>query len=109
MEFNLERIAMSAALLAMAGAIVAKMVTMQLIKATRKAIEAMNQTRLEAMRDLGKVRSKKNAADHEQQSLQGKHKKAHTQLNKLKSELSEFKRSETEKQKQRAAVRGKLA
>ena len=75
----------------------------------RKAIEAMNQTRLKARRDLGKVQSKKNVADHEQLRLQGKHKKAHTQLNKLKSELSEFKRSEAEKQKQRAAVRGKLA
>ena len=109
MEFNFERIAMSAALFAMAGAIVAKMVTMQLIKAMRKAIEAMNQTRLKARRDLGKVQSKKNVADHEQLRLQGKHKKAHTQLHKLKSELSEFKRTESEKQKQRAAVRGKLA
>ncbi|MEE2873958.1 MAG: hypothetical protein VX893_13735 [Candidatus Latescibacterota bacterium] len=36
MEFNFERIAMSAALFAMAGAIVAKMVTMQLIKVMRK-------------------------------------------------------------------------
>ena len=36
MEFNFEHIALSAALFAMAGAIVAKMVTMQLIKVMRK-------------------------------------------------------------------------
>ena len=69
----------------------------------------MNQTRLEAMRDPRKAQSKKNITDHEQLRLQGKHKKVHTQLHKLKSELSEFKRTESEKQKQRASVRGKLA
>ena len=69
----------------------------------------MNQSRLEAMRDPRKAQSKKNVTDHEQLRLHGKHKKVHTQLHKLKSEFSAFKRTESEKQKQRASVRGKLA
>ena len=59
MELNFERLAMIAALVAMAGAIVAKMVTMQLIKVMRKTIEVVNQSRLEAVRQLNKAQSKK--------------------------------------------------
>ena len=108
MEFDFERIAMSAALLAMGGAVAAKMVTMQLIKVMRKAIEAVNQSRLEAHRELNKTLSRKNVSDRDQVKLEGKRKKIKTQLRKLKGELSEFKKTESERQKQRAAVRGKL-
>ena len=108
MDFNFERIAMTAALCAMGGAIAAKMVTMQLIKVMRKAIEAVNVTRMETMRDLNKVQSRKNVTDREQLKLQGKRKKTRTKLRKLKSELSEFKKAESERQKQRAAMRGQV-
>ncbi len=108
MEFNFERIAMTAALICMVGAIVAKMVTMQLIKVMRKAIEVVNQSRLEAVRELNKAQSKKNVSGREQLKLEGKRKKIRTKLRKLKGELSEFKKAESEKQKQRAAMRGKV-
>jgi F0F1-type ATP synthase membrane subunit b/b' len=107
-EFNFERIAMTAALICMVGAIVAKMVTMQLIKVMRKAIEVVNQSRLEAVRELNKAQSKKNVSGREQLKLEGKRKKIRTKLRKLKGELSEFKKAESEKQKQRAAMRGKV-
>ena len=108
MEFNFERRAMTAALICMVGAIVAKMVTMQLIKVMRKAIEVVNQSRLEAVRELNKAQSKKNVSGREQLKLEGKRKKIRTKLRKLKGELSEFKKAESEKQKQRAAMRGKV-
>jgi len=107
-EFNVERIAILAALFAMAGSIAVKIVTIQLLKGMRKAIEALNQRLLEARRNLGKAKSSTNVNDREQLKVQGNHNKVSTQLHKLKSELSELKRTESEKQKQRAAMRGKL-
>ena len=74
----------------------------------RKAIEVVNQSRLEAVRELNKAQSKKNVSGREQLKLEGKRKKIRTKLRKLKGELSEFKKAESEKQKQRAAMRGKV-
>ena len=107
-ELNFERLAMIAALVAMAGAIVAKMVTMQLIKVMRKTIEVVNQSRLEAVRQLNKAQSKKNVSGREQLKLENKRKKIRTKIRKLKRELSEFKKTESERQKQRTAMRGKV-
>ena len=106
MEFDIERIAMTAALVAMAGAVLAKMVTQQLINVMRKAIEVVNQSRMEAIRELNKAQSHKNVSDREQLKLETKLKKTRTKLRKLKGELSEFKKAESERQKQRAAMRG---
>ena len=108
MEFDYERITMSAALLAMSGAVIAKIVTMQLIKVMRKAIEVVNNSRLEAHRELSLTLSRKNVSDRDQVKLQNKRKKIQTQIRKLKGELAEFKKNESERRKQRVAVRGKL-
>ena len=85
MEFDIERIAMTAALVAMAGAVLAKMVTQQLINVMRKAIEVVNQSRMEAIRELNKAQSHKNVSDREQLKLETKLKKTRTKLRKLKA------------------------
>ena len=46
LEFNYERMAMTIAICAMAGAIVAKIVTIQLINVKRKAVKIVNHSRL---------------------------------------------------------------
>ena len=77
MELNIERIAMIAALIVMGGAVIVKIVTMQLMKAMQRSIEVVNQSRIRAIRELSKAQS-------------------------LKSELLSFKKAEFERQKQRA-------
>ena len=42
MELNIERIAMIAALIVMGGAVIVKIVTMQLMKAMQRSIEVVN-------------------------------------------------------------------
>ena len=42
MELNIERIAMIAALIFMGGAVIVKIVTMQLMKAMQRSIEVVN-------------------------------------------------------------------
>ena len=75
MEFNYERMAMMLAISAMAGAIVAKIVTIQLINVKRKAVEIVNHSRLQALRDLNKVQSRKHVSDREQLKPQTSEKK----------------------------------
>ena len=106
LEFNYERMAMMLAISAMAGAIVAKIVTIQLINVKRKAVEIVNHSRLQALRDLNKVQSRKHVSDREQLKLADKREKNRAQIRQLKNELSEFKKAETERQQQRAAIRG---
>ena len=106
MEFNYERMTMTLAIGAMAGAIVAKLVTIQLINVKRKAVEVVNHSRLQALRDLNKMQSRKHVSDREQLKLEAKREKNRAQIRKLKNELSEFKKAETERQQQRAAIRG---
>ena len=77
MELNIERIAMIAALIVMGGAVIVKIVTMQLMKAMQRSIEVVNQSRIRSIRELSKAQS-------------------------LKSELLSFKKAEFERQKQRA-------
>ena len=77
MELNIERIPMIAALIVMGGAVIVKIVTMQLMKAMQRSIEVVNQSRIRAIRELSKAQS-------------------------LKSELLSFKKAEFERQKQRA-------
>ena len=81
-ELNIERIAMIAALIVMGGAVIVKIVTMQLMKAMQRSIEVVNQSRIRAIRELSKAQS-------------------------LKSELLSFKKAESERQKQRAAAHDK--
>ena len=98
MEFNYKRMAMTPAICAMAGAIVAKIVTIQLINVKRKAVEIVNHSRMQALRDLNKVQSRKHVSDREQLKLEDKREKNRAQIRKLKNELSEFKKAETERQ-----------
>ena len=77
MELNIERIPMIAALIVMGGAVIVKIVTMQLMKAMQRSIEVVNQSRIRSIRELSKAQS-------------------------LKSELLSFKKAEFERQKQRA-------
>jgi len=75
LEFNYERMALMLAISAMAGAIVAKIVTIQLINVKRKAVEIVNHSRLQALRDLNKVQSRKHVSDREQLKLADKREK----------------------------------
>ena len=102
MELNIERIAMIAALIVIGGAVIVKIVTMQLMKAMQRSIEVVNQSRIRAIRELSKAQSRKNITASEQHKLVSKRKKIRT----LKSELLSFKKAESERQKQRAAARG---
>ena len=58
MELNIERIAMIAALIVMGGAVIVKIVTMQLMKAMQRSIEVVNQSRIRAIRELRKAQSR---------------------------------------------------
>ena len=75
LEFNYERMAMTLAICAMARAIVAKIVTIQLINVKRKAVEIVNHSRLQALRDLIKVQSRKHVPEREQLKIEAKREK----------------------------------
>jgi len=106
-ELNIERIAMIAALIVMGGAVIVKIVTMQLMKAMQRSIEVVNQSRIKAVRELSKAQSRKNITASEQQKLVSRRKKIRKKIRTLKSELLSFKKAEAERQKQRAAARDK--
>ena len=105
MELNIERIAMIAALIVMGGAVIVKIVTMQLMKAMQRSIEVVNQSRIKAVRKLSKAQSRKNITASEQHKLVSRRKKIRKKIRTLKSELLSFKKAEAERQKQRAAAR----
>ena len=107
MELYIERIAMIAALILMGGAVIVKIVTMQLMKAMQKSIEVVNQSRLKAVRELSKAQSRKDLTASEQHKLVSKHKKIRKKIRTLKSELLSYKKAESQRQKQRAAARDK--
>ena len=102
MELNIERIPMIAALIVMGGAVIVKIVTMQLMKAMQRSIEVVNQSRIRAIRELSKAQSRKNITASEQHKLVSKRKKIRKKIRTLKSELLSFKKAESERQKQRA-------
>ena len=99
MELNIERIAMIAALIVMGGAVIVKIVTMQLMKAMQRSIEVVNQSRIKAVRELSKAQSRKNITASEQHKLVSKRKKIRKKIRTLKSELLSFKKAESERQK----------
>jgi len=107
-ELNIERLAMLATLAIMGAAIVAKMITLQLLRHMESTIAAVNQKRVEIHRELQRAVSKKNTNDRDVAKFEGKKKKIRRQIRKLRSELNEFQKKESDRQKQRAAVRGKL-
>ena len=102
MELNIERIPTIAALIVMGGAVIVKIVTMQLMKAMQRSIEVVNQSRIRAIRELSKAQSRKNITASEQAKLVSKRKKIRKKIRTLKSELLSFKKAEFERQKQRA-------
>ena len=108
MEFNIETIAMMSALVVMGAAIGAKIITLQLMRVMENAIAEVNQARMEVQRELQRALSKKNVGNREVAKLTRKKQKIRGQIRKLRSELNSFKKSEAERQKQRAAMRGKL-
>ena len=69
MELNIERIAMIAALIVMGGAVIVKIVTMQLMKPMQRSIEVVNQSRIRAIRELSKAQSRNNITASEQHKL----------------------------------------
>ena len=106
LEFNYERMTMTLAICAMARAIVAKIVTIQLINVKRKAVEIVNHSRLQALRDLNKVQSRKHVPDRKQLKLEDEREKKRTQILKPKTSCPSLKKAETERQQQCAAIRG---
>ncbi len=108
MELNIERIAMIAALVTMAGAIGVKIITIQLFRAMENSINAVYQARTEALRELQRALSKKNVGQREVTKLERKRQKVRSQIRKLRGELNDYKKSESDRQKQRDVMRGKI-
>ncbi|MFT5087489.1 MAG: hypothetical protein ACI906_000557 [Candidatus Latescibacterota bacterium] len=108
MELTIERIAMIAALAAMGGAIGVKIITIQLFRAMENSINAVYQARTEAQRALQRTLSKKNVGQRDLTKLERKKQKTRSQIRKLRGELNDYKKHESDRQKQRNAVRGKV-
>ena len=108
MELNIERIAMIAALAAMGGAIGVKIITIQLFRAMENSINAVYQARTDVLRELQRAQSKKNVGQRDLTKLERKRQKIRSKIRKLRSELNDYKKSESDRQKQRDAMRGKI-
>ena len=86
MELNIERIVMG-------GAVIVKIVTMQLMKAMQRSIEVVNQSRIKAVRELSKAQSRKNITASEQHKHVSRRKKSVRKSARSDSTFSHSRRS----------------
>jgi len=105
---SFEIITMVVALIIMFGAVVAKMVTSQLINRMQNSISAVTQSRQKAMGQLKMAQSQKKVAEQNKIMLAKKKEKIEKKISRLKKELSGMKEEAESRQKTREAMRGKL-
>jgi len=105
---SLDTNAMIAALLLMAGAVVAKMVTTYLIKRMMIHIAMVDQTKQRILGELKVVQSQRKVAEQNKAMLTQKKEKIQKQIDRLTKTLNEMEEARAQQQQRREAMHRSL-
>jgi len=105
---SFETHAMIVALLLMAGAVVAKMVTTYLIRRMKTHIAMVDQTRQRILGELKGAQSQRKVAEQNKTTLTQKKTKIQKQIDRLRKELKGMEEERAQEQKKREAMRRSL-
>jgi len=105
---SFESIIMIVALLLMAGAVAAKMVTTYLIKRTKMHIAMVDQTKQKILGELKMAQSQRKVAEQNKTTLTQKKTKIQQQISRLTKELNVMEEERAQEQKKREAMRRSL-
>jgi len=105
---SFDTIAMTIALLLMAGAVVAKMMATYLIKRTKIQIAMVDQTKQRILGELKKVQSQKKVAEQNKTMLTRKKTKIQKQISRLTKELNVMEEERAQQQQKQETMRRSL-
>jgi Skp family chaperone for outer membrane proteins len=101
---GLEFVLMATSLVLMAGAVIAKLVTTQLVGHMNRQISQVGQVKQEALGRLKTAQSQKAIIEQNQRNLDAKKKKLEKKMDRLRDAMDELKQDE-QARRQRSAIR----